>query len=246
MNGRTRLRGAMHVHSAHSYDCVTTPERIIRFAVSEGLDFVLVTDHDTLDGSRAVRAAAERLKVRLEVPMAAEYLTSHGDLIAAFVSREIVSRNLEDFVAEVRDQRGILLLPHPYDQHRELEALCRVADMVEVFNARSSEANNLAAMKLGRRLGKPTYWASDAHLSSTLSRVIVEVARRGDLRESLMAGGVRPVCALAASRSDIVLSQWIKCAKKRDFRLALALAQAGIIWCKQRLTRRILGGGNRD
>ncbi len=221
-------RGLIHCHSSYSYDCAVSPRRILQFAMSESLDFLILTDHDTIAGSLALRDEVERRNLQLEVPIAAEYKTSHGDIIAAFIEHEIVSRELESFVAEVRKQNGLLLLPHPYDHHKDVELLATQVDLIEVFNSRSSADHNSASAELANRTSKPGYWAPDAHIPSTLGKALITVSGSGSLRYSLENETITPLSATRASRSDLWLSQYVKAFKTKSprlfFRLSMTIA----------------------
>jgi predicted metal-dependent phosphoesterase TrpH len=198
---------------------MVSPRHLLRFALANALNFLILTDHDTIDGSLALRREVKRKKVALEVPIAAEYKTSHGDIIAVFIEEEIQARELTSFVSEVQEQGGLLLLPHPYNNHKDVERLAEIVDLIEVFNSRSSEANNEASLKLALRHAKGQYWAPDAHISGTLSRALVSVESTGSLKNSLSAGGISPIRALPASRSDLWISQYVKAIKTRSPRL---------------------------
>lgn len=206
----------MHLHSRFSFDSLTSPGRLLAIAEREGLDFLLLTDHDTIEGARALRALATSRGAAIEVPIAAEYKTDHGDVIAAFIQDEIRARRLEDFVAEVREQGGLILLPHPYHGHREAERLVRYADLVEIHNARIDAALNEAAATAAAAHGKPGYHASDAHLARNVARVLVEVDNRGSLRDSIAAGQIRAARLQHVGRSDLALSQYVRAVKRRD------------------------------
>jgi hypothetical protein len=195
-------------------------KRILQFADRQKLDFVMLTDHETINGSLELLALVQASGKPIEVPIAAEYCTSHGDVIAAFIQREIESRDIHDFIAEVREQGGLLLLPHPYDHHREVEQLAGMVDLIEVFNARSSKQSNAKAVTLAASAGKPGYWAPDAHIADTLKKVSIEVERCGSLKESLRSGDIRPVIAERASKADVWLSQYAKAVRHRNVRLA--------------------------
>src|SRR5262249_29894150 len=45
-----------HVHTRHSFDSMTDPERLARHAVARGIHVLAVTDHDTWQGSVETRA----------------------------------------------------------------------------------------------------------------------------------------------------------------------------------------------
>jgi len=210
------LRGIIHFHSRYSPDSVTTLGGILAIAKRESLEFLLLTDHNTIRGASELAKLARAKGLPIEVPLAAEYQTDHGDLIAAFIEREIAARNLREFVAEVRAQNGIILLPHPFVHHREVELLATHADLIEVYNGRVGQGENEAAKSLAARLCKPGYWASDSHSSRSLSQVVVSVADLGTLRESLLRGEIRPVRCLSCRKSDILVSRAIKVIRTGD------------------------------
>jgi predicted metal-dependent phosphoesterase TrpH len=224
---RGAWRGAIHLHSRFSFDSVTSPARLLAVAERASLDFVLLTDHDTIAGARALRAAAAARGSPLVVPNAAEYATDHGDLIAAFVEWEIRSRVLDDFVREVRDHGGLILLPHPFHQHRDVERLVALADLVEVHNGRIESRLNARAAAAAAAQAKPAYYASDAHLARHATRVLVEVESHGSLRDSIAGGNIRALRLDAVGPSDLWMSQVIKGIKHRDARLLAGLPLRG-------------------
>jgi PHP domain len=56
-DGRRWLAGDLHTHTVHSDGVMTVPE-LARFATSRGLDFLAVTDHNTISHHRELPAAA--------------------------------------------------------------------------------------------------------------------------------------------------------------------------------------------
>ncbi len=216
--------GIIHFHSQYSYDALTTIDTIARRAASERLDFLMLTDHDTVAGSLALRRRIQELGLAIEVPGAAEYKTSHGDVIAAFIEREIVARELDAFVAEVRAQGGLLLLPHPFAHHRDVERIARECDLIETFNPRVDAEGNRQAVELAQRLGTPGYAGADAHLSWNLTDTVITVEQRTDLRTSLLTGEIRTRSCKSSLWIEIMASQCIKAAKRRDARLMLQLS----------------------
>ena len=64
-------RADLHVHSTaselsklgiqrslHLPECATTPEEVYELAKRRGMDFVTITDHDTIDGALSIAASA--------------------------------------------------------------------------------------------------------------------------------------------------------------------------------------------
>ena len=49
---RSYLRGIIHCHSRYSYDSLTGISAYLKVAREQSLDFIILTDHDTIAGSR--------------------------------------------------------------------------------------------------------------------------------------------------------------------------------------------------
>ena len=62
--GRRWLAGDLHSHTVHSDGAMSVPE-LARFAVSRGLDFLAVTDHNTVSHHRELPAASARYGITL-------------------------------------------------------------------------------------------------------------------------------------------------------------------------------------
>jgi hypothetical protein len=73
--GHRWLAGDLHAHTVHSDGAMTVPE-LACFAIDRGLDFVAVTDHNTISHHAELLAAAARYGVTL-IP-GQEVTTAHG------------------------------------------------------------------------------------------------------------------------------------------------------------------------
>jgi predicted metal-dependent phosphoesterase TrpH len=217
------LRGIIHCHSQYSYDSLTNISTYLKVAQRQCLDFIILTDHDTIAGSQALKAAAALRLPHLLVPIAAEYFTDEGDVIAAFIEGDVRARKFTDFVSEVREQNGLLFLPHPYVGHKAPEKVAAACDLVEVFNCRSRESKNCRAYELARSLGKHGYAGADAHFARSICGAIVQVENRGSLRSSILDGPPSWKTLRTTSRWEFGASQLIKAWKRRDAALALRM-----------------------
>jgi predicted metal-dependent phosphoesterase TrpH len=151
----------LHVHSCFSFDSLTTPAQILYEAKRKGLSGVAVTDHETIQGGLAtlrLNQAPDFLVI-----VGAEYYTEAGDIIGLFLREEIVTRDPLVLIDDIHRQGGIALLPHPYHGHASPVTIAEKADVIEVFNARETAANNDQALALANKLNKPVLCASDAH-----------------------------------------------------------------------------------
>jgi hypothetical protein len=81
--GRRWLAGDLHTHTVHSDGVMTVPE-LARFSVGQGLDFVAVTDHNTVSQHAELPAAAAAHGVILvpgqEITTSAGHANALGDL----------------------------------------------------------------------------------------------------------------------------------------------------------------------
>src|SRR5207237_8742872 len=97
---------------------------------------------------------------------------SQGEVIGLFLEREIASgMPFADTVAAIREQGGLVYLPHPFDRmhsipepatlHRHLADI----DVFEVYNARILfEAQNDEALRFARKYDLTAGAGSDAHV----------------------------------------------------------------------------------
>jgi len=159
----------LHVHTKYSFDSFLEPKDAIKFALRQGLTAIAITDHDTTKGGFA--ALNETSKARnLTIIPGIEIKTDRGDIIGLFVLDEIKTREFFDVIDEIKDQGGLVILPHPYKSHKNIKEIAEFVDVIEVFNGRCSTTQNLKAFKLSKDLGKPAVASSDAHFSFEIGR----------------------------------------------------------------------------
>lgn len=174
----------LHCHTSASFDSLADPLAVVRAAVTRGLTHVAITDHDKIDGALRARDGAPE---GLTVIVGEEIKTDSGDLIAVFLERAVApGRSVAETIADVREQGGLVGVPHPFDRLRgsmgkneALEAMAGLVDWVEAYNARvlGGSGNEQAAL-FARRHGLPGVAVSDAH--STLEVGVAYTALTGD------------------------------------------------------------------
>jgi predicted metal-dependent phosphoesterase TrpH len=169
MDAMVRAFIDLHCHTSASFDCLARPEAVARAAAGRGITHLAITDHDRIEGALRARDAAPE---GLTVIVGEEVKTADGDLIALFLGHAVrPGRPARDTIAEVRDQGGLVGIPHPFDRHRgsmlrdpRLEATAQLVDWVEAYNARViGGSGNERAAAFARELGLPGVAASDAH-----------------------------------------------------------------------------------
>lgn len=165
----------MHVHTKYSKDSFMSPKKLIKVARSKGLRGLAVTDHNAFKG--AVEAGKENMYNDFFIIYAEEVKTEYGDIIGLFIKEEIESRNFLDVVKEIKGQKGLVVLPHPFSKNTKLpeKLIANNIDIIEIFNARQKNIKNNQAKVLAEKYKKPVIAGSDAHNYFEIGRAYVEL-----------------------------------------------------------------------
>ncbi len=167
-----RLRVELHSHTHASPDSRLSAETIARVNRERGIDVVAVTDHNTMDGAFEM---ADRLP--FPVILGEEIKSTEGDIIGLFLSHEIPrDMSPSDTVAAIREQNGLVLLPHPFDGLRRsalgreaVDSIVEDIDILEVFNGRTlRRRDNDAADRYADDHGLIKSVGSDSHLAAEI------------------------------------------------------------------------------
>ena len=158
----------LHCHTRASFDSLASPTAVVRAAAERGLTHLAITDHDRIDGALEARDLAPD---ELQVIVGEEIGTTDGDLIAAFITEAIPpGLSLAVAIAVVREQGGLVGLPHPFDRFRgsllrdgSMSTLASQVDWVEIHNARAIGKGNALAVEFAQAEGLPGVAVSDAH-----------------------------------------------------------------------------------
>ncbi len=146
----TRYMGAIHVHSTYS-DGGGTVADIVRAGQRTGLDFVVLTDHDTLqprfDGHQGYHDG-------LLLIVGEEVNTSAGHLLALGVGRDVDQRGplgLPALVREISDAGGLSIAAHPTGRRPWTDWTLEEMDGLELLNANSDWRDD-SVLELARAL----------------------------------------------------------------------------------------------
>jgi predicted metal-dependent phosphoesterase TrpH len=153
----------LHIHSKYSFDSILEPSKIIKVAKEKDLAGVAITDHGTIKG--ALEAKRFNQDPNFLVIVGCEVNTDIGDIIGLFLRKELLSRNSREVIEEIKEQGGIVVLPHPCRDHKLTDDLIEYIDIIESFNSRSNRCENFYAKELAMKHNKPMIAGSDAHLA---------------------------------------------------------------------------------
>lgn len=163
----TKLRIDCHVHTCYSHDSQFSLDSLVETCRAKGMDGICVTDHNTIAGAAALAKHAP-----FPVVVGEEILTTAGEIIGYFLSREVPGGlSPQVTVAAVKDQGGLVAIPHPFDRLRrsalKTEALLEIAadvDIIEIYNSRTIlNADNQKARQFAEKYGKAVTVGSDCH-----------------------------------------------------------------------------------
>jgi predicted metal-dependent phosphoesterase TrpH len=206
----------LHCHTRASFDSLAAPDAVVRAATERGLTHLAITDHDRIDGALEARDAAPE---GLHVIVGEEIRTTNGDLIGVFLN-EAVPPGLspDEAIAAIRDQGGLVGLPHPFDRFRgsllrdvAMTAIGTQVDWVEIHNARLIGNGNELAAEFARVNGLPGVAVSDAH--STMEVGVAYSVVEGD--PSTTAGLLEALahCEVVRGRASYVIRALTPAAK---------------------------------
>jgi predicted metal-dependent phosphoesterase TrpH len=174
----------LHCHTRASFDSLASIAAVVRAAAARGLTHLAITDHDRIDGALEARRLAP---AGLAIIVGEECRTADGDLICVFLQEAVPpGRPAAETIAAVREQGGLVGIPHPFDRFRgsllrdaRMEALATEVDWVEAWNARLlGGGGNDRAAAFARAHGLPGVASSDAH--SVLEVAVASTVMRGD------------------------------------------------------------------
>lgn len=159
----------LHTHSVGSPDGGLSEADYRRALESGALDYIAITDHNTVQAAVGIKQALGELGERIIV--GEEVMTTEGEIIGLYM-REAVPGGLplDEAVRRIADQGAVVYVPHPFESVRSGlsdEAFASIADrvdIVEVYNGRAVFQNRKRqATAAARAAAAAQAVSSDAH-----------------------------------------------------------------------------------
>ncbi len=173
----------LHMHTDHSPDCATPVATLLEAAKTAGLGAIAVTDHNEVSGAHEARAQSQR-DGGVKVIVAEEIKTAtQGEVIALFIEEKIPrGMSLQETIAAIRDQGGLVYVPHPFDRmhsvpdYEHLLDVVEDIDAMEVFNPRVAfSAFNEEAARFAAKYRIVAGAGSDSHVAAGLGSVKIRM-----------------------------------------------------------------------
>jgi glycosyltransferase involved in cell wall biosynthesis len=212
----------LHLHTEWSHDCSIPTEDLLDHAEAIGLGGIAVTDHNVFGGAlEAVELAGTRDLV--VIPGEEIKTDDQGEVIGLFLEEEITrGMTFADTIAAIRDQGGIVYLPHPFDRlhaipdpatiHRHLAEI----DVLEVYNARLlRDSFNDEALRFARKYGLLQGAGSDAHVLQGLGTGVVRMRRFDGPEEFLLSLRMAEILRRPKSLAYLQSLKWVAQVKEK-------------------------------
>lgn len=206
------LKADLHTHTYFSPDALTSPEKYVQTCQKQGIDCVVVCEHNNIRGALAVREIAP-----FKVIVGEEARSREGEIMGLFLREEIPpGLTPEETVQQIKAQGGLVLVPHPFDrlrsEHIAEEALDRLLpdlDIIEGFNARTTfRRDNERAARFAEEHGLAISAGSDAHSPGELGRAYVEMPDFDGPQEFLQSLRQGRIVGRLSTPAVHLLSRW--------------------------------------
>jgi len=198
----------LHVHTNHTRGCTATAREVVRRAREVGLDGVVITDLNTLEGLGEVREAAR--EERFLALCGLEVATDRGHFLCFFPDPARVPVPAQAFgsatpwpvrevLGRVQALGGVAVAAHPYDKSIERPSGDVIFTLdglsaIEGLNARRKGPANDLAVEAADHMNLPCTGASGAHELEEIGKAATlfkePIASEADLVAQLRAGAV--------------------------------------------------------
>jgi predicted metal-dependent phosphoesterase TrpH/glycosyltransferase involved in cell wall biosynthesis len=227
--GRPWILADLHMHTEHSHDCSIPVAELLEHAAAIGLGAIAITDHNVFGGALEAVELARGGALRV-IPGEEVKTDEQGEVIGLFLGEAIpAGMSFADTVAAIREQGGLVYLPHPFDRlhaipdtttlHRHLAEI----DVLEAFNARLLfEAFNDEAARFARKYNLLAGAGSDAHVLQGVGTGLVRMRAFETPEEFLLALGTAEIVRRPKSLLYLQGLKWVAQARERRLRATMA------------------------
>ena len=186
----------MHLHTHYSSDGLTKPETMVKRAKQVGLTAIAITDHNTVAAWPKLAPLAKKegiLLVKGEEIKVKHNGKTAGEVLGYFMNSEVKPGSLEEVFDALKQQGALISIAHPFDIFRNnfkhLEEGAKLADAIEVFNARSvSRRFNKKAKAYAESKSMPFTAGSDGHHPREIGKAFIECNAQSEeeLRKAIL------------------------------------------------------------
>ena len=179
------LRTELHCHNVYSnghvgeleppFDCNVTVQDQLQRSLSEKLDVLFVTNHNTLDGFDQItdyKNNHEKFS-KLKIYPAIEITTDKEAHVLVYGLNEEIKSNqtIDEILDAAKAQDAVSVAPHPFSLIDALRDDSLKCDLFEIFNSSNIDIySNKKAEIFAQEHNLLTLAGSDSHVASTIGR----------------------------------------------------------------------------
>ena len=179
------LRTELHCHNVYSnghvgeleppFDCNVTLQDQLQRSLSEKLDVLFVTNHNTLDGFDQITEYKNNHEKfsKLKIFPAIEITTDKEAHVLVYGLNEEIKSNqtIDEILDAAKAQDAVTIAPHPFSLIDALRDDSLKCDLFEVFNSSNIDIySNKKAEIFAQEHNLLTIAGSDSHVASTVGR----------------------------------------------------------------------------
>ena len=179
----SKIRAEFHTHTRFSKDSILNKFFILFMLKLKKIKLIAITDHNEVKG--AIKYQKFLKKFNIDVIIGEEVMTDSGEIIGLFLNKKIEPfQSPELTVKQIKEQNGIVYLPHPYDEKRYKTVLKEEKqiklkdeiDFIKIHNGRNiSEKYSDKQKDIQQKLKITPIIGSDAHTFIELGRNYIEI-----------------------------------------------------------------------
>ncbi len=168
------VKAEFHCHTCFSKDSLVTIERLHDTCLKKGIQRLVVTDHNNIEGA----LLANKLDPGMFI-VGEEVMTRQGELLGIFIHEHVpAGLEAEKAIELLHAQGAFITVAHPFDTlragHWETENLLAILpkiDAIEAFNARSIDRHgNAQAQKFANQHQLLALVGSDSHTQGEVGK----------------------------------------------------------------------------
>ena len=211
----------VHIHSIAS-DGTASAAQILDYAENQtDLDLIAIADHERIEAAVECQRLARERGSRVEGIVAEEVTTRSGHLLGVFLQARLKrNQRLETTVAEIHEQGGLAIVPHPFSAFTlgmRKNAIMRVHlstdplvywDALEGYNpSTAGRYGRAATARIAADLGLPLVGNSDAHTIDTIGdgHTLFPGTTADDYRRAILAGTTSGSCITWGAVREVLI-----------------------------------------
>ena len=214
-------RADMHIHSIASDGTASAAQILEHAELHTDLDVIAIADHERIEAAVECQRLARERGSRLDVVVAEEVTTRSGHLLGVFLQARLArNQRLETTVAEIHEQGGLAIVPHPFSAFTKgmrKHAIMRVHlspdplvywDALEGYNpSTAGRYGRSATIRLAGALGLPLVGNSDGHTLDTIGdgRTFFPGTTAEDYRRAITEGTTTGSCVTWGFAREVLI-----------------------------------------